>query len=182
MKGIILSEFVEFLEVTLGDDRAQKIIDASGVISLGAYSRVGLYDYHELIQLLTQAVAETDTEADVLLEGFSDHLFTMFKRDYSVFFEDVSSAAEMLMQIDNHIHVEVQKLYPDAESPRFEYSRAGNQMTLNYRSPRPLAAVARALLGACLKFFGDKERLISSSSSSDQKSASFVIQTLPQDS
>jgi hypothetical protein len=38
------------------------------------------------------------------------------------------------------------------------------------------------LLGACLKFFGDKERLISSSSSSDQKSASFVIQTLPQDS
>ena len=179
MKGIILSEFIEFLEVTLGEDRAQKVIDDSGVKSLGAYSRVGLYDYHELIQLLTQTVSETDTDADVLLEGFSDHLFNMFKRDYGGFFEGVSSAAEMLTQIDNHIHVEVQKLYPDAELPRFKYSRNGDQLTLDYQSPRPLAAVAQALVGACLKFFGDKEKLISSSSSSDQKSATFVIQTLP---
>ena len=85
MKGIILSEFVEFLEMTFGEHRAQKIIDSSGVKSIGAYSRVGLYDYQELIQLLTQTVSETCTEADVLLEGFSDHLFKTFKRDYSVF-------------------------------------------------------------------------------------------------
>lgn len=178
MKGIILSEFVEFLEVTLGDDRAQKIIDASQLKSLGAYSRVGLYDYQELIQLLTQTVSETEIGADVLLDGFSEHLFIMFKRDYNVFFEGVSSAAEMLTQIDNHIHVEVQKLYPDAELPRFEYTRSGNQLTLKYQSPRPLATVAQALVGACLKFYGDKEILISSSLASDQKSATFVIQTL----
>ena len=85
MKGIILSEFVEFLEVTLGEDRAHKIIDSSGVKSVGAYSRVGLYEYQELIKLLTQAVSETRTEADVLVEGFSDHLFKTFKRDASVF-------------------------------------------------------------------------------------------------
>jgi len=178
MKGIILSEFVEFLELTLGDDRAQKVIDASQLESMGSYSRVGLYDYQELIQLLTQTVSETNTEADVLLEGFSDHLFKMFKRDYSVFFDGISSAAEMLTQIDNHIHVEVQKLYPDAELPKFECSRAGNKLTLNYQSPRPLAAVAHALVGACLKFFGDKEKLVSSTSSSDHKSATFVIQTI----
>jgi len=178
MKGIILSEFVEFLEVALGGDRAQKIIDSSGVKSLGAYSRVGLYDYHELIQLLTQTVSDTDTEADVLLAGFSDHLFEMFKRDYDFFFNGVSSAAEMLTQIDDHIHVEVQKLYPDAELPKFDYSRSGNQLTLNYRSPRPLASVAQALVGACLKFFGDTEKLISSSLSPDHKSATFVIKTI----
>lgn len=177
MKGIILSEFVEFLEETLGDDRAQKIINASQVESLGAYSRVGLYDYQELIQLLTQTVSETDTEASVLLEHFSDHLFTVFKRDYNVFFDGVSSAAEMLTQIDNHIHVEVQKLYPDAELPKFEYSRTGNELTLHYQSPRPLAAVAQALVGACLKFFGDTDTLLSSAVAEDHKSATFVIQT-----
>ena len=31
MKGIILSEFVEFIEQELGEDTAQKIIDDSGV-------------------------------------------------------------------------------------------------------------------------------------------------------
>ena len=178
MKGIILSEFVEFLEESLGDSRTQKIIDASQLKSLGAYSRVGQYDYQELIQLLTQTVSETDTEAKVLLEQFSDHLFKVFKRDYSLFFEGVSSAAEMLTQIDNHIHVEVQKLYPDAELPKFEYIRNGNQLTLKYQSPRPLALVAQSLVGACLKFFGDSEALISSSMASDHKSAEFVIQTL----
>ena len=52
MKGIVLSEFVEFLEESLGPDQAQTIIEKSGVQSQGAYSRVGQYDYQELIQFL----------------------------------------------------------------------------------------------------------------------------------
>lgn len=177
MKGIILSEFVEFIEQELGEDTAQKIINDSNIASEGAYSRVGLYDYHELIQLLTQTVAETATEANILLERFSDHLFGVFKRDYSLFFEGVGSAAAMLKQIDDHIHVEVQKLYPDAELPSFSYTQDGSILTLSYTSPRPLAAVARSLVGACLKFFGDDEELLSSEIAKDQKSAHFTIRT-----
>lgn len=178
MKGIILSEFVEFLEITLGVDTAQSIIDDSGIKSGGAYSRVGQYDYQELIQLLTQTVNETSTQAVDLLEPFADHLFEMFKRDYSVFFEGVSSAAEMLTQIDNHIHVEVKKLYPDAELPKFEYVKTGDKLVLDYTSPRPLGAVAQALVGACIKFFGNQERLVSSQVAEDQCSAQFVIQSM----
>ena len=178
MKGIILSEFVEYIEQQLGEATAQNIIDKSDVKSEGAYSRVGMYDYEELIALLNQAVIETQTEANVLLEGFSNHLFVVFKRDYSVFFEGVASAAEMLSQIDNHIHVEVKKLYPDAELPVFDYVREGTKMTLNYSSPRPLASVARSLLGACLKYFGDEETLVSAEIAPDKKSASFEIKTL----
>ena len=94
---------------------------------------------------------------------------------YSLFFEGVTSAAEMLKQIDDHIHVEVQKLYPDAELPSFNYQQQGEILTLNYTSPRPLAAVAHALVGACLKFFGKNETLVSSDIAEDQKSASFTI-------
>ena len=177
MKGIILSEFIEFIEQELGEDTAQKIINDSHVESQGAYSRVGLYNYHELIQLLTQAVTETEVQANILLEGFAEHLFGVFKRDYSLFFDGVESAAAMLKQIDDHIHVEVQKLYPDAELPSFSYTQNDSLLTLNYTSPRPLAAVARALVGACLKFFGDNERLISSDIADDQKSAQFKILT-----
>lgn len=178
MKGIILSEFIEFLENELGDDRAQKIIDQSELPSEGAYSRVGLYDYHELIRLLTETVSETQTAADVLLEQFSEHLFSIFKRDYGLFFDGVNNAAEMLMQIDNHIHVEVQKLYPDAELPKFEYTHEGSLLTLEYTSPRALAAVAKSLVSACLKFFGNEEELVSYEISEDQKSATFVISTV----
>ena len=177
MKGIILSEFVEFIEQELGEGTAQKIINDSGVKSDGAYSRVGLYDHQELIQLLTQAVAETEIEASVLLERFSDHLLSMFKRDYSLFFDGVGTAAEMLKQIDHHIHVEVQKLYPDAELPTFSYTQNGSILTLIYQSPRPLALVAHSLVGACLKFFGGNEELLTSDIAKDQKSARCTIRT-----
>lgn len=178
MKGIILSEFVEFIEANLGEDIAQTIINDSKIESGGAYSRVGQYDYQELLKLLSQTVVETSNEANVLLQQFSDHLFMVFKRDYNIFFEGVSSAAEMLTQIDEHIHVEVKKLYPDAELPKFEYTKEGRLLTLNYTSPRPLASVAHALVNACLKFFGDQERLLSSEIAKDECSAEFVIEAL----
>lgn len=178
MKGIILSEFVGYIEQELGESTAQKIIDQSKLESEGAYTRVGMYDYQELISLLTNTASETQRDADSLLNGFSDHLFATFKRDYSVFFNGVNNAAEMLMQIDAHIHVEVKKLYPDAELPTFDYSiNDSHQLILNYTSPRPLASVAQALLQACLKYFGDNEQLICANLSDDHKSATFKIQT-----
>jgi len=177
MKGIILSEFIEFIEQQLGESAAQKIIDQSDLESGGAYSRVGMYDYQELIRLLTNTASQSKCDANELLDSFSHHLFSMFKRDYSMFFEGVNNAAQMLMQIDNHIHVEVKKLYPDAELPSFNYTQKGNQLTLHYASPRPLALVAQALVKACLAFFGNNEQLISAELASDQKSASFIIAT-----
>jgi len=59
MKGIILSEFIEYIEQELGESAAQKIIDQSELESEGAYSRVGLYDYQELISLLTNTASLT---------------------------------------------------------------------------------------------------------------------------
>lgn len=176
MKGIILSEFVEFLEDQFGFEVAQKVIDSSGVSSKGAYSRVGRYDYQELIQLLTHAVEQTDTDVDDLTQPFADHLFTVFKRDYSVFFEGVSSAAQMLTRIDGHIHVEVKKLYPDAELPKFEYQETEDVLILNYKSPRPLADVAKALVSACLKYFENRESLTQYSIDEDRCGAQFIIE------
>lgn len=176
MKGIILSEFIEFLENEYGNDIAQTVIDESGVESAGAYSRVGLYDYHELLQLLTQTVTQTNVEEKALLHRFSEHLFAVFQRDYGVFFGGSDSAAEMLTKIDDHIHVEVQKLYPDAELPKFTYTRQDDLLLLDYSSPRPLAGVAEALTLACIRYFGNHEKLLSSEFSTDKRKASFVIQ------
>ena len=121
------------------------------------------------------AVTDTQTDAEDLLQSFADHLFSVFRKDYGVFFHEVESAAEMLVQIDNHIHVEVKKLYPDAELPKFNYQFEGSNLVLNYRSPRPFAAVAKALVQGCIKFFGNHETLASSSIAEDQCSAKFVI-------
>ena len=153
MKGLLFCEFIEFLENQVGEEEAQEIVESAELASEGAYSRVGFYDYQELIQLLVKTASFTEKDASVLLQGFAEHLFDVFHRDYDAFFAVSNSAAEMLKTIDDHIHVEVKKLYPDAELPKFDYEEIDDELHLHYRSPRPLAAVAHSLVLACLKFY-----------------------------
>lgn len=178
MKGLVLCEFVEYLEERLGSDAAQELIDEAELASGGAYSRVGRYDYQEMIKLLTDASSKHNADAGVLLNEFSDHLFGVFKRDYGAFFEGKENAIAMLKHIDDHIHVEVQKLYPDAELPKFSFEETDGKLDLYYTSPRPLADVAQALVTSCLKHFGNQEQLVAAELADDRKSAHFVVQTV----
>jgi hypothetical protein len=62
----------------------------------------------------------------------------------------------MLKTIDNHIHVEVRKLYPDAELPVFEYQQPDeDHLILTYNSPRGFADFALGLIEGCIQHFGD---------------------------
>jgi len=175
MKGILFVEFVDFLEQNIGEEQTQELLDEADLESAGAYSRVGQYDYQEMIQLLTLAASTTGEEAEVLLNNYTDHLFEVFNKDYADFFKDVDSGVEMLKTIDDHIHVEVRKLYPDAELPKFTYQEDDLHLHMDYVSPRPLASIAQALLTSCLKHFGNNEKLIEANISADQKSARFTV-------
>ena len=68
MKGLLFVEFIEFLEIHTDLVSAQEIINQAELDSLGAYTRVGLYDYQELIKLLVSAANRLDLSADELLD------------------------------------------------------------------------------------------------------------------
>ncbi|MFT5609663.1 MAG: hypothetical protein ACI9WC_001389 [Arenicella sp.] len=178
MKGILFVEFIDFLEMHTDVGTAQEIINQAELDSLGAYSRVGLYDYQELIKLLVSAANRLDCSADELLEGYTEHLMSMFHRDYPAFFEDATCAGDILKNLDSHIHVQVQKLYPDAELPSFDYQVIDGRIHLEYKSPRPLAAVAQSLTLACIKHFATGERIIDAQIAENGKSAKFIIEKI----
>jgi len=175
MKGILLSEFIEYLETRFGEIETQQIIENADLPSNGSYSRVGMYGYQELIKLLSDAASSTGKDSEIILNEYTDHLFAVFQKDYSTFFQDAKNAIDMLKTIDDHIHIEVKKLYPDAELPEFSYKEANDKLYLYYVSPRPLATVANALINACLKHFGNQEQLLKAELASDHKSATFII-------
>jgi hypothetical protein len=61
-----------------------------------------------------------------------------------------------LKTIDNYIHPEVLKLYPDAELPSFAAEMNGkNEMTLRYTSTRRLADFAIGLIRGAANHFGE---------------------------
>jgi hypothetical protein len=78
-----------------------------------------------------------------------------FVENFPAFFQGRADSFEMLEAVDGEIHVEVAKLYPDAELPVFATARlAPDHMTMTYSSERPLVEFCHGMIEACLERFG----------------------------
>ena len=73
---------------------------------------------------------------------------------YPDFFEGCGSLFDFLESVDRHIHVEVNKLYPDAELPKFRtVSRGADHLAIDYESCRPLEHLAEGMIQAAAAHF-----------------------------
>ena len=101
------------------------LIEASDLPSGGAYTAVGTYDHKEMQSLVANLSAQSNTPPNELLDLFGQHLIGRFKASFPDFFKTAATLFDFLESIDSHIHVEVRKLYPDAELPEFRAERLG---------------------------------------------------------
>lgn len=149
------------VEEQFGYEVADKIVTNSDLPSGGVYTALGKYDHQEMVQLLTSLQAETHTTIPSLLKAFGKYLFKSFGKSYGAFFEEAEDAFSFLKGIENHIHVEVLKLYPDAELPKFEISQLNsNQLELVYRSERGLADLAEGLIRGCIEHYSRETEVL----------------------
>lgn len=149
MKGILFTDFVEFVE--------RELPSAAGQLGHGAYSPLGSYPDDELLALVARAGAAADVPATEVLRRFGAHLFRTLATLYPVFVDGIGSSLQLLGGIETYVHGEVKKLYPDAEFPRFEVrARAQGHLEMVYRSRRPLADLAEGMIRGCIAWFGDR--------------------------
>lgn len=155
MKGIIFTEFIEMVEDKFGFVVSDRIISNSDLPSGGAYTAVGTYDFDEVVQLVTNLSKESGLDVPKLLFTFGDHLFGRFYCVYPHFFEGKNDSFEFLSNIEDYIHVEVKKLYPDAQLPTIgtTISADGREMTMRYNSQRKMGDLALGLINGCIRHF-----------------------------
>ena len=67
MKSIVFTEFLEMVEDCLTPEAADRMLMVAAVLSGGAYTAVGTYDYHEIIQRVTQRSTLTGIPVHELL-------------------------------------------------------------------------------------------------------------------
>ncbi|MFA5949864.1 MAG: heme NO-binding domain-containing protein [Hyphomicrobium sp.] len=157
MKGVVFTELFDFVAATFGDDMVDDIIADSDLPNGGAYTSVGTYDHREMQALVTALAVRTQTDASSLLTGFGKKLCERFAHGYPAFFQGHGGLFDFLESVQRHIHVEVRKLYPDAELPSFAtHSRNTSLLELDYRSCRPLAALAEGLILGAAQHFGER--------------------------
>ena len=181
MKGVVFTEFLSFVAESYGEDAVDDIIDASRLPSEGAYTSVGTYPHAEMATLCGELSKLTEEPASQLVCRFGSRLSETFAHEYSDFFAKSGSFFDFIASVEDHIHVEVRKLYPDAELPNFKVvSRTDSEMVLDYQSPRRMSSLAEGLILGSARQFGVAVRInIAPDSNGNGDIARFTIKLLP---
>ncbi|MBO6605700.1 heme NO-binding domain-containing protein [Psychroserpens sp.] len=154
MKGIIFTEFLELVEDKFGLGMVDKIISQSELDSGGIYTSVGTYEFSEMLQLISHLSNNTDISVDDLLMVYSEHLFSVLVKTHPDLVKHYKDPMDLLASIENHIHVEVQKIYPEAQLPTFELEeRTEEKMVMVYKSERALYMLGKGLMLETFKLF-----------------------------
>jgi Haem-NO-binding len=156
MKGVVFTEFLEMVEDRFSADMVDDIIDDAQLPHGGVYTSVGTYSHSEIVAMVVALSQRSGLAVPDLIRTFGQHLFGRFVLAYPSFFNGVNDAFQFLSGIEDIIHAEVLKLYPDAELPRFivEHHDA-RKLVLLYQSPRHFEDLAEGLIHGCVAHFGE---------------------------
>lgn len=179
MKGIVYTEFIEMVEQKFSSSVANRLLDESDLPSGGAYTAVGTYDHQELVSMVAKLSEISGLPIPVLIKTFGIYLFDRFHTLYPAFFEGVTSAPDFLASVEDIVHVEVLKLYPDAELPHFDIARPDNNtVIMTYYSDRHFGDLAEGLIEACIGHFGDPLSLTRENLSEPEQPVRFTIRKM----
>lgn len=176
MKGVVFTEFLELVEDKFGYEMVDHIIAEAAPSNNGAYTSVGTYPFAELAAMLGALSNKTGLPPNDLLIVFGQHLFKVFFASYGHFFERINDPFDFLQNIESHIHVEVKKLYPDAELPTIACTKEDDKtLFLHYLSKRRLHALAHGLIQSTMEHFNTNATIKSELVNEDGSEVKFVI-------
>lgn len=160
MKGIVFTEFLDMVDDRFGFEVSEQIIEQSkkSLSTGGAYSSIGTYSHNEMFALVGSLSKHLHVPVNKLVHVFGEHLLGQFAKKYGVFFDEAKDTFTFLKSIDNHIHIEVKKLYPDAELPKFECFHSDEEpdkLTMIYSSERSMSDLAAGLMEGAIKYYGE---------------------------
>jgi hypothetical protein len=121
---------------------------------------VGNYSHREMLTLVVGLAERTGLPVPDLCKVFGEWLFPKLATNFDFAVKPYTNAFDFLRSLDGVIHVEVRKLYPDAQLPHVPVTRVDeHELVMEYRSERPFADVAEGLLRGCLAWFGERASL-----------------------
>lgn len=177
MKGIIFTEFLEMVEHQYSIEMVDRIILHSNLPSGGVYTSVGTYQHQEMFELVTQLSQQTHTSINAILQTFGKYLFHAFTKSYPHIMNQYHNSFQLLASIESHIHVEVRKLYPEAELPHFELlEQSEKYLKMNYHSNRKMADLGIGLIEGCMEYFSEKGTVELIPLREDRSLVTFIIQ------
>lgn len=179
MKGIVFTEFLDLVEDKFGMEMVDTIISNAELESNGSYTAIGTYDFSEMLQLLKNLSENTGIATDDLLLIYAEHFFHVLKDSYPQLLEKYTNPIDLLASIEGHIHVEVRKIYPDAELPTFEVlEKTNDSLTMVYKSSRSMHHFGLGLMKQTFAHFDTEASILLEKIKDDGTEVKFTIKTV----
>ncbi|OIQ26606.1 heme NO-binding domain-containing protein [uncultured Vibrio sp.] len=176
MKGIIFTEFMELVEQEFGLEVLDSILEEAQ--DSGVYTSVGSYDHKALVALIVALSKKTNVSSEDLQQVFGQSVFLNLLKTLpnTAALNRCSNSFQFIRHVEDYIHIEVKKLYPDAKPPSFEFiSESQTQMVFDYKSARCLSHVCLGLIKGCSNYFDEHIDISTESQSSDQSHVRFSL-------
>ncbi|ELR65589.1 Guanylate cyclase-related protein [Photobacterium marinum] len=155
MKGIIFTEFLDIVEEAFGLDICQEMLDKAE--DEGIYTAVGSYDHRALVKLIITLSKITNVPAEQLQEIYGEAVFLRLLKTLPAMDPPHQDTFSFIRSVEDHIHTEVKKLYPDATPPQFDFiTQTSTKMIMDYKSARCMSHVCLGLIKGCAKHFSQE--------------------------
>ena len=154
MKGVVFNLLEQLVRREFGDSawnsvRQDADVDAT-FTSIDSYPDAVL---RRLIAAVGKRAQKTPGEA---LQWFGRHSMPLLKSMYPSLFDSQPSARSFILTLNDIIHPEVQRLYPGADVPVFDFGTPSpDELTLGYQSPRKLCALAQGFIEGAADHYGE---------------------------
>ena len=145
MKGIVFNLLQEVVCKEYGEDTWDQLLDDAGLD--GAYTSLGSYADAEVVALVNAASAALNLPAQDILRWFGRRAMPLLAERYPGFFQRHQDARSFILTLNSIIHPEVEKLYPGAATPVFDFSNdEQGRLVVGYKSARKMCALAEGFM------------------------------------
>ena len=176
MKGIVFTEFMEMVEASFGFSVANRLVQETNPASGGVYTAIGTYDHKEIVAFVIKLSEISEISVPDLLRTFGNYLFNTFTLTRNELIQKNGNTLSFLESVEGYIHVEVLKLYPKAELPRFVTKRLSDtSIEMIYNSDRAMWPLAEGLIQGCAHYYGEQVTIKTDLLKSDGSQVKFLI-------
>ena len=144
MKGVIFNVIEEVVGDLFGDETWDDLLETAEVD--GAYTALGNYADTELLAIVSAACTATGMSAEEVLRTIGYHALPKLAARVPDSLRDAPDALAFVRRVNDVIHPEVLKIYPDSIPPAFDFEDHPEGLIVQYRSARNLPALAEGLL------------------------------------
>lgn len=154
MKGVVFNLLEHLVRREFGDAEWSRVLQDADVDH--SFTSEGTYPDAVLRRLIAEVGKRAQKSPGEALQWFGRHSMPLLNAMYPGFFASQTSARSFILTLNDIIHPEVRRIYPDADVPWFDFDTSvPNELTVGYQSPRKLCLLAHGFIEGAADHYGE---------------------------